>query len=349
MTTPPTTPGSEASSRGRATIEDVAAAAGVSVATVSRALRGLPNVAHPTRAKVAAIAEQMSYRADPAASRLARGRSRSIAVAVPLLNGWYFSQVVAGAEAICATTGYDMIVVGVSTGAARRSIVDEAASIHRRVDGVIFVDIHLPANDVDGLADKGLRVVTVGESTHRFPSVGIDDVEVGNMATSHLIGLGHRRIGLIDENPTDAHGYIVPSQRRTGHLRALARAGIEADPMLHSPGSFSVLGGREAMHALLEAPEPPSAVFSMSDEMAFGALLALRDLGRSAPQDLSIVGVDDHDLSIVVGLTTVRQSVSDHGSRAARLLIDQLEGAPIEVARHDGAIELIERETCAKP
>ena len=164
--------------------------------------------------------------------------------------------------------------------------------------------------------------------------------------TSHLIGLGHRRIGLIDENPTDAHGYVVPSQRRTGHLRALARAGIEPDPTLHAPGSFSVLGGRAAMHALLDVPEPPSAVFSMSDEMAFGALLALRDLGRSAPNDLSIVGVDDHDLSIVVGLTTVRQSVSDHGSRAARLLIDQLEGSPIDVARHDGAIELIERETC---
>jgi DNA-binding LacI/PurR family transcriptional regulator len=103
------------------------------------------------------------------------------------------------------------------------------------------------------------------------------------------------------------------------------------------------------MHVLLEAPEPPTAVFSMSDEMAFGALLALRDVGRSAPHDLSIVGVDDHDLALVVGLTTVRQSVSDHGSRAARLLIDQLEGAPVEIARHDSDIELIERETCSKP
>jgi len=91
-----TNSGSEPPPRGRATIEDVASAAGVSVATVSRALRGLPNVAIPTRERVAAIAEQMSYRADPAASRLAMGRSRSIAVAVPLLNGWYFSQVVAG-------------------------------------------------------------------------------------------------------------------------------------------------------------------------------------------------------------------------------------------------------------
>ena len=204
---------SPASPRGRATIEDVAAAAGVSVATVSRALRNLPNVASATRERVAAIAEQMSYRADPAASRLATGRSRSIAVAVPLLNGWYFSQVVAGAEAICATTGYDMIVVGVSTGAARRSIVDEAASIHRRVDGVIFVDIHLPIDDVDGLADKGLRVVTIGESTHRFPSVGIDDVAVGDLATSHLLSLG-----------PSAHR----ADRREAHRRARLRRAVAA-------------------------------------------------------------------------------------------------------------------------
>jgi LacI family repressor for deo operon, udp, cdd, tsx, nupC, and nupG len=335
--------------RGRSTIEDVAAAAGVSVATVSRALRGLPNVATGTRERVVAIAEQMSYRADPAASRLATGRSRSIAVAVPLLNGWYFSQVVAGAEAICATTGYDMIVVGVSTGAARRSIIDEAASIHRRVDGVIFVDIHLPPDDVEGMADRGLRVVTIGESTRRFPSAGIDDVEVGDLATSHLLALGHRRIGLIDDQPTDPHGYLVPSLRRAGYRRALERAGIEPDPTLQAPGSFSLLGGRAAAHALLERPDPPTAVFSMSDEMAFGALQALRDLGRSAPTDLSIVGVDDHELSVVVGLTTVRQQVSDHGSRAARLLVDQLEGIDVPVARHDGRIELIERETCSKP
>ncbi len=350
MTQPEPSPGNEPTwSRGRSTIEDVAAAAGVSVATVSRALRGLPNVASATRERVSAIAEQMSYRADPAASRLATGRSRSIAVAVPLLNGWYFSQVVAGAEAICATTGYDMIVVGVSTGAARRSIVDEAASIHRRVDGVIFVDIHLPIDDVDGLADKGLRVVTIGESTHRFPSVGIDDVAVGDLATTHLISLGHRRIGLIDEKATDAHGFVVPSLRHAGYERALARAGIVSDPAMQAPGSFSLLGGRAAMHALLEHPEPPTAVFAMSDEMAFGALLSLRDAGLTAPGDLSIVGVDDHDLSVVVGLTTVRQSVSDHGSRAARLLIDQLEGVDVPIARHDGNIELIQRETCSKP
>ena len=335
--------------RGRATIEDVAVAAGVSVATVSRALRGLPNVAGPTRERVANIAEQMLYRADPAASRLANGKSRSIAIAVPLLSGWYFSQVVAGAEAVCATTGYDMIVVGVNDANDRSALLADTTSIHRRVDGIIFVDVPLGAEDASGLHGRGLRVVTIGESTGLFPSVGIDDEQVGEVATSYLASLGHTRIALIGEQPYDGYGVsvVVPRLRRAGYLAAMERAGLPIDIDLQVGGAFSLAGGTLAMNQLLDSDNPPTAVFSMSDEMAFGALLALRERGLSAPRDVSLVGVDDHDLSVVVGLTTVRQRVIDHGARAARLLINQLEGVPTDAGRHDGAIELIVRETCA--
>ena len=334
--------------RARATIEDVAAAAGVSVATVSRALRGLPGVAAPTRERVASVAEQMSYRADPAASRLAMGKSRSIAVAVPLLNGWYFSQIVAGAEAICALTGYDMIVVGLYGDAARQSFIDAGDSIHRRVDGVIFVEIPLSENDVSDLIARGLRTVTIGQATHRFPSVGIDDTYVGELATSHLLSLGHTRIGLIGDQPAKTDGRVVPALRQTGYAHALGRAGIALDPKLQVSGSFTMVGGLAAMETLLELADPPTAVFAMSDEMAFGALVAMKQRGLSAPKDVSILGVDDHDLSELVGLTTVRQIASDHGSRAARLLISQLEGNASTVARYDGVVELISRESTAR-
>ena len=337
------------SGRERVTIEDVAVAAGVSVATVSRALRGLPNVAFSTRQHVAQVAESLSYRADPAASRLATGRSRSIAVAVPMLNGWYFSQVMAGAEAVCAEAGYDMVVLGVSDATERRALLDNTTSIHRRVDGLVLVDIRLAPGDLDTLDRHGLRVVTIGHSTDRFPSVGIDDVAVGDLATTHLVGLGHRRIGLIGGQPEDPHGFHVPNLRRQGYEQALARVGVDIDPRLVVGGNFSVEGGRDAMAALLDGADPPTAVFAMSDEMAFGALHALRRRGRSAPHHMSIVGVDDHDLAVVLGLTTVRQDVADRGSRAMRLVIDQLEGAAVGVARHLGAVELVVRETCAKP
>src|SRR5687768_18607967 len=118
--------------RERATIEDVAASAGVSVATVSRALRGLPNVASHTRERIERIAGQLDYQADPAASRLAAGRSRAIAVAVPMLDVWYHSHVVAGVEAVCAEAGYDTVVVGIGAPQEGRRVLDVAGPIYRR-------------------------------------------------------------------------------------------------------------------------------------------------------------------------------------------------------------------------
>lgn len=333
----------------RATIEDVANAAGVSVATVSRSLRGLPNVAFSTRQRVADAADALSYRADPAAARLATGRGRSIALVVPLLNSWYFSQVVAGAEAVCAEEGYDVMVIGVADAQSRQSLFDATTSIHRRVDGLVFVDIPLSDHEVAFLAEHNLAIATIGGRTDRFPSLGIDDVAVGDMATTHLIELGHTRIGLIAGQPEDVLAFDCPDLRRAGYEQALGRAGIELDTALQIGGNFSVIGGREAMDHLLGLTAPPTAVFAMSDEMAFGVLLAARQAGLVVPRDLSVVGVDDHDVSIVVGLTTIRQQIADHGARAARFVLETLGGVPVEPHRVDSAIELVVRDTTGPP
>jgi LacI family repressor for deo operon, udp, cdd, tsx, nupC, and nupG len=336
--------------RERATIEDVAAAAGVSVATVSRALRGLPNVAWSTRERVAKAADALSYRADPSAARLASGRSRSIAIAVPLLNGWYFAQVVAGAEAVCSEAGYVLVVMCVADRSGRRALVDAATSIDRRVDGVVFVDVPVREDELESVAASGLRVVTIGQRCDGFSSVGIDDVAVGELAVAHLVGLGHRRIGIIGGQAEDQLGFVVPQMRQNGAERALTGAGLALDPALYVGGSFNVGGGREAMAELLARPDPPTAVFAMSDEMAFGAMQTLRSAGLRTPDDVSLVGVDDHDLAEVVGLTTVRQSAADHGARAARLVIDALDGVddgtPVRIVHE---IELVVRETTATP
>jgi LacI family repressor for deo operon, udp, cdd, tsx, nupC, and nupG len=331
----------------RATIEDVASAAGVSVATVSRAMRGLPNVAQATRQHVTQVARELSYQPDPAAARLATGRSRSIALVVPMLNSWYFSQVVAGAEAATAADGYDVMVIGAAGPSALQALFAATASIHRRVDGLLFVDVPLEEADAEDLAGRGMAVVTVGSSTVRFPSLGIDDVAVGKMATEHLLALGHRRIGLITSQPDDPLGFVVPDLRRSGFQSALADAGIEADPTTQIGGNFTVAGGRVAMNALLELPDPPTAVFAMSDEMAFGAMWAARDAKVAVPSELSIIGVDDHDVSAVLGLTTVRQSPRSHGARAVRLLIEQLAGRAVSAERIEAPVELVVRETTA--
>jgi LacI family transcriptional regulator, repressor for deo operon, udp, cdd, tsx, nupC, and nupG len=335
------------SGRQRATIEDVAASAGVSVATVSRAMRGLPNVALSTRERVLAIAQELSYRPDPAAARLATGRARAVAVVVPLLNSWYCSQVVAGAEAVCAEEGYDVVVMGVANNSSRRALLDATTSIHRKVDGLVFVDVALDAAEETVLADRNLAMVSIGGANTHFPSIGIDDVAVGEMATSHLLELGHRRVGLIAGQHHDPLDFQVPGLRRSGYFRALERGGIMADPTLEAVGNFSVVGGRDAMAGLLDHADPPTAVFAMSDEMAFGALLAARQAGVQVPEQLSVVGVDDHDVSLVMGLTTVRQTVADLGARAMRMLLAQLGGAPVTATRVETPIELIVRETTA--
>jgi LacI family repressor for deo operon, udp, cdd, tsx, nupC, and nupG len=334
----------------RATIEDVAGAAGVSVATVSRALRGLPNVASHTRERIEQIAEQLDYQADPAASRLAAGRSRAIAVAVPMLDVWYHSHVVAGVEAVCAEAAYDTIVVGIGAPHEGRRVLDVAGPIYRRVDALICVDVRLTDGELARLQDERMAIVYVGpDGGPGIPSLGIDDVAVGMLATRHLLELGHRRIGLIHGQPDDPYSFTVPHRRQLGYEAALRQEGIEPDPELVAPGYFAIEGGYDALNTLLDLPNPPTAVFAISDETAFGALWAARDRGIVVPEQLSVIGVDDHDNAPVVGLTTVHQDVAEHGAHAARLVIDLLSGGTPPFERQNAPIRLLQRSTTAAP
>jgi LacI family transcriptional regulator, repressor for deo operon, udp, cdd, tsx, nupC, and nupG len=306
-----------------ATIEDVAASAGVSMATVSRALRGLSNVAPDTRARVEAAAAALQYRPDPNAARLAAGNSRAIGVAVPFLGAWYFSQVLAGTEAVLAPAGYDLLVYAAAEPGDRRRFLSDALPVRKRVDGLVLVDIHLPPDDADAWAASGVCVVTIGQRTESFPSVLIDNRTAAATAVRHLVELGHREIALID-SADDRFHFTVPELRRQGCQDALHEAGLSLRPEHVAHGRFTVDSGREAMEALLDAPVRPTAVFACSDEMAIGALQAARTRGLQVPGDVSVVGFDDHDLSSAIGLTTIRQPVADIGAQAASLLLAEL-------------------------
>jgi LacI family transcriptional regulator, repressor for deo operon, udp, cdd, tsx, nupC, and nupG len=338
---------SAASDSGAITIEDVARRASVSVATVSRALRGLPNVAPTTRDRVRAVALEMGYRPDPNASRLGARRTRTIGFGVPLLGVWYFSQVMAGAEAVLAADGYDVLLLSIGSVEARQRMTAGDGPLHRRVDGLLLVDLRLDTDELNAFAATGAAIVTTGDSYPGLSSVAIDDRGAAEQITRHLVDLGHERIALIGDLP-GAHRFTVPSLRRDGYCRALAAAGLAVVPEYDVPGNFSLDGGHEAMLRLLALPEPPTAVFAMSDEMAFGALRAARDRGVRVPGDVSVVGFDDHDVSATAGLTTVRQPVVEIGAMAAREILGALE--PDHVATHHLlATELVVRTTSAPP
>jgi len=333
----------------RATIEDVAAAAEVSVATVSRALRDLPNVAPSTRERVRQAAVSLDYAAHPAAARLATGRSRAIGVLVPFVNSWYCAEVMAGVEAICAEAGYDTIVIAVGTGADGRRRIDGSLRLHRKVDAIVSVDLALDPDEVAELHASGLGIASIGTDHAGHPSTGVDDRAVGRLATEHLLRLGHRRIGIIGDRTNSVYAFVVPEQRRQGHEDALRAAGIEPDPELFADGSFTIEGGADGFDQLMRSHEPPTAIFALDDAMASGALRRARELGIAIPDEVSIIGVDDQPIADVLGLTTVRQDVAEHGARAARVLIDQLAGLTVDAGRVDAPVTLVERRTTAQP
>jgi len=323
------------------TIDDVARLAGVSPATVSRALRDHPYVADATRAKVLEAVQQLNYVANPHAARLASGTTRTVGLMAPLLTSWYTSEIVAGVEEVLTEAGYDLLI---STTAAkdRELLFRGNTRLRQRADGLLLVDVFCSEEGAARLAGAGLPVVVLGERLDALHSVSVDNVAGAAMAAEHLLSLGHRHIAMVEGPSHIDTAHNVPSDRRAGFLRALRTHGVELSPALRVDGGFSIQGGRAAMHRLLELGLPPTAVFLMSDEMAFGALHALREVGLRPGDDISIIGFDDHPVSDSVGLTTVRQRVRDIGRTGAHTLLAQLR-TPSQPEHVPIDLELVQR------
>lgn len=332
------------------TIDDVARTAGVSTATVSRALRGLPHVNEQTRAAVHRIALDLGYVPSKSASTLASGRTRTVGVVTPHIAKWYFAQAIEALEHELRAIGYDVLLLALRPGTASRRTAFDPEQLRQRVDAVAVLTVPLTGRELDGLRALRLPMAFVGASVAGAMSVRIDDVAVGRAATEHLLALGHTRIGHIGGDPEEALNVAAPVDRRAGWMSALRGAGLSPDHDLDVPGMFTVAGGREAMHRLLALAAPPTAVFAASDEMAFGALTAVREAGLRVPQDVSLVGVDDHELAELFALTTVGQPVVEQGSAAARMLLTTLAGTPAHSNEHLLLpTRLVERATTGPP
>lgn len=297
--------------------------AGVSTATVSRALRGLPTVSDATRTRVLHAAAQLGYTASPSASRLAGGKTRAVAVVVPRITRWFFATVVEAAEATLHQAGYDLLLynLGGSEHARRRLL--QTGGLQKRVDAVMLVATPLAVEDFTAVGRLDMPGVTVSSGTRvpGWPSIRIDDVAAARTATEHLITLGHRRIAHLTGNSTDELAFTTHHDRRRGYLEAMAAGGINPDPALDIEADFTVAGGEWAITELLRRDRPPTAVFAACDEMAMGAMTALRQRGLRVPEDVSVIGIDNHDLARVVGLTTVAQPAVDQGRLAAATLL----------------------------
>ncbi|WJK34821.1 LacI family DNA-binding transcriptional regulator [Solwaraspora sp. WMMA2065] len=308
-------------------IDDVARLAGVSTATVSRALRGLPTVTEATRLRVLDAAAQLGYIASPSASRLAGGKTRAVAVVVPRITRWFFSTVVEAAENTLQEAGYDLLLYNLGGREnARQRMMLHTASLRHRVDALMLVATPLHRSDFAAISALGMPGVTVSSGTGvpGWPSIRIDDVAAARTATGHLIGLGHRRIAHISGNSGEELAFTAHLDRRRGYREALVAAGLTPDPALDVEGDFTIAGGGLATTELLRRGPVPTAIFAACDEMALGAIAVLRQAGLRVPADVSVIGIDDHDVARVVGLTTVAQPAAEQGRLAAGTLLGPL-------------------------
>jgi DNA-binding LacI/PurR family transcriptional regulator len=325
---------------------DVARRAGVSIATVSRALRGLPGVGEATRARILEIAEEFAYVVSPEASQLSGGQTRRVGVVVPATQVWFYGEMLAAIERRLRKADLDVLLYQVSEEEVRKQFFRELPT-RRKVDAVILIALPLPQDEVDRLDLLGVEVVVAGGRIRDYPHVEVDDRAIAHTAVEHLTTLGHERIALIHTaSHRDIH-WAPDALRVEGYRLCLADAGIaeRAEYVVSVP--FTPEGGASATEQLLGLPEPPTAILCFSDEIAFGALEGARRLGRRVPEDVSIIGIDDHPLGEVMGLTTVRQHVGAQGETAAEMALRRLDHVPVSdvVMSH----ELVVRTSTAAP
>jgi DNA-binding LacI/PurR family transcriptional regulator len=307
---------------------DIARAAGVSMATTSRALNNLPGVAPATRDRVMRIAREHSYVVSPAASALSGRTTKRIAVVVPHLSRWYFGEMLTGIESVLRRANLDLMLYHVGADEDRERFFQELPA-RRKVDALLAVGIPVNEDEQARLALMGVQIIAAGGQSAPYPFVSIDDYEAGSQAVNHLLHLGHRRIAMIDAIDPNANQWPIGG-RSLAYTEALEGAGIAVDPELFVRADWGPIAGADAMSRLLSLRKPPTAVFAHSDEMAIGALRAIRLAGLTVPEDISVIGVDDHPLANELDLTSVRQDVRLQGELAAQLVIDSLAGREIE-------------------
>ncbi|WP_427016191.1 LacI family DNA-binding transcriptional regulator [Pseudarthrobacter sp. P1] len=331
-------------------IDDVAARAQVSTATVSRAIRGLPRVSPATRARILAAAEELGYVASPSASGLATGRTKTVGVLAPYADRWYFGHSIEGVDKALRENSFNLLLFSLGGYAGGRERFFTRNMVRKQIDALVVLCLGLTEDELDQLHRTEIPLVAVGGPVEGCASVRIDDGAAAAAATGHLIGLGHTRIGHLRGAVEDKLNFAVPALRTAAFTEAMDRAGLHCPPQWNVAGNFTVAEGAEAARRLFDAPGPrPTAVFCASDEMALGLMFEAHRRGIRIPEDLSVVGIDDHDFSGAAGLTTIRQNPTEHGYLAAKMLMEELSGTAGAIEDLLQPFELVLRTSTAPP
>ena len=329
-------------------IVEIAEKAGVSPATVSRALRGLHHVNEKTRKKIVEAAQLLDYplRAD-LLPRTAAEQTNSIGVIAPFLSRWYFAQALAGVEQALREAGMDLLLYNFAQVDARQRVFQQKKLIGK-VDGLIVISLPPTEKEFEQILNLGIPVSLLGVPDKRCSSVSIDDIRGAEIATQHLIDMGHRDIAIMVGQNSFTFKFEVADQRKHGFLKTLEANGIEFNPQFELIADFDTHTAELAMDEFLTRKKQPTAIFCESDEMAYGAMKAIRKKGLSVPEDISVVGYDDHEFAAILGLTTIAQPARFLGQLAASQILAMIEKPESTMSQMTVPTSLVLRESVKK-
>jgi DNA-binding LacI/PurR family transcriptional regulator len=336
----------------RATINDVASLAGVSKGTVSKYLAdGEYYVAKDTGAKIAAAIEKLDFRPNALARGLVRRRTQTIGVIVASVTNPLYPELIMGVEEVLGRSGYTLLF-GTTEGSAEREAAVLQTMQQQQVDGIILASVLVQDDEVSQLVSAGMNVILASRhlrSEDIVDGVIIDNAEGARLAVEHLIAHGHRRIGHV-AGPQDIYPFEI---RRATFESVVEQAKLKSDGLVAVSKSTGQEDGGRALAELLALPEPPTAVFVASDNMAIGALELCAERGLRVPEDLAIVGFDNIRVGGLHGvqLTTVDSRARDIGRKAAERLVERIDERFKDGTRQPARLKvlqarLIRRGTC---
>lgn len=315
-------------------LRDVAAKAGVSLNTASRALTGKPDVNPETRARIVEIAQNLRYSPNQLARSLVRGRTHTIGLVVTDCTDPFYAALIRAVEGVLSANSFSLLLATSNESADKESAALSMLR-ERRVDGLLLTPVDVEADHISHFLRGSLPIVFLGRrpAGYKGPFVGTDNVAGGALITRYLIGLGHRDIAHFTRNDRASSA----RERLLGYRSALKEAGVPFRPNLVHSFPPTTAGGKEGAAKVFGTIPEPSAVFTYNDSQAVGLVLQLQESGIDVPRSLSVAGFDDIELGTLVrpSLTTVAQPIQEIGERGARILIDIIQ------ERSDGASILL--------
>jgi DNA-binding LacI/PurR family transcriptional regulator len=326
------------------TIYDVAKRAGVSITTVSRILNAPDKVNSETREKVLVAIDALGFVPKAEARARALQHTGRIGVISPFFTAPSFMQRLRGIAETLSPKNYELVVYTVDSNDHLEGYLS-SLPLTGNLDGLIILSLPVDDAKVRRLIDHGLPTVLVEYPHPKLNCVEIDDAEGGYMATTYLLGKGHRRIAFLGDTDLPEYSIHPVNLRLSGFRRALKEARMKLPDTFVRLAPYSQEQTRKVAKELLNLPEPPTALFAATDFQALGVLKAARQLDVRVPEQLAVIGFDDLDMAEYADLTTISQHLDESGRLAVEILLAQIE-SPSRPPRHVKLpLTLIERQT----